>query len=79
MPLLQQKFGERLSNSTALVAYFGSLSGLAIKAFKEGNEKSCNKYLLLLSKTLGMAFSHSESHPELASNFLLSRQKLGSH
>ena len=58
-----------MTNATTLVAYFGSLSGLAIKAFQEGNEKSCNKYLLLLSRTLGLAFAHSDDHPELASNF----------
>lgn len=58
-----------MTNITTLVSYFASLSGLAIKAFKDGNEKNCNKYLLLLSKTLSLAFSHSETMPELASKF----------
>ena len=49
------------------MAYFGTLSNLALKAFKEGNGKSCDKYLLLLSRTVGLVFSNSESDPELAS------------
>jgi hypothetical protein len=65
-----------MSNITALVSYFASLSGLAIKAFKDGNEKNCNKYLLLLSKTLGLVFGHADAHPELASNFHLSGKSL---
>ena len=49
------------------MAYFGSLAGLANNALKEGLDKTCHKYLLLLSKLLSIVFAHSDTHPELAS------------
>ena len=71
MSLPQQKFGEHLANSSMLVGYFGALTALALKAYKDGQPANCNKYLSILARVFSLCFSQTEKHPELSSRFLM--------